>query len=123
MSGLGLVNRRLRAKLICGEVPQWVANHRRRDYIIAYALSAPIWVDRAALRRIYADAVAKTKKTGLLHVVDHDIPLTHRYVCGLTVPSNLKVVPWRTNASKRNHWHGGLVDMFSEPEQFSLGLR
>jgi hypothetical protein len=32
----------------------------------------------------------------------HIVPLNHPYVCGLHVPWNMRVVPWRVNASKGN---------------------
>jgi hypothetical protein len=46
-------------------------------------------------------------------VVDHDIPLNHPYVCGLTVPHNLKVMTRGQNAAK--------ADKFS-PDQLELEL-
>lgn len=101
-----------RARLIAGDPPAWVTNSRRASYIRAVILSAPPWVDRAALMRLHAQAAQLTKDTGALHVLDHDVPLQHPAVCGLSVPWNVRVVPWRVNASKGNRWHPEQLPLF-----------
>ena len=72
------------------------------------------------IRRLDARAKELSRRTGIPHVVDHEIPLTHKYVCGLNVHHNMQVIPKAVNAAKSNAWCDGLQDMFSEPEQFSL---
>lgn len=107
-------------RLLRGEHVHWVHGHKRSSYLVAAVLSFPKWVDRKALLRLKAERDAKTKATGIPHVLDHIVPLNHPRVCGLSVPWNFKVVPYSTNASKGNawcEWHG---DLFSEPEQFKL---
>lgn len=96
----------VRRKILSGEpLPEWLAKHPRIGYIVACTLSYPPWLDRADLEPLRKEAQRLTKETGILHVLDHHpIPVTHPYVCGLTVPWNLRVVPWRVNASKGNKW-------------------
>lgn len=54
------------------------------------------------IAEIYHLARLRTKATGIKHVVDHVIPLTHKLVCGLHVETNLRVVPQKVNAAKSN---------------------
>lgn len=101
-----------RRKLLVGEEPKWVANSKRKRYITAVILSTPPWVDRAALRRLKAEAAELTAKTGVLHTLDHIVPMNHPMVCGLTVPWNLRIVPWRVNSAKSNTWYSGQLELF-----------
>ena len=104
-------NPRLRGRLLAGDYPQWLKNHCRKVYIIACVLSAPPWVDRAEITALRKEARARAEETGVRHVLDHIVPLTHPYVCGLTVPWNLRVVPWRCNASKGNKWNPDQLEL------------
>lgn len=101
-----------RARLLVGDVPHWIANSPRGNYIASVVLSAPPWVDRVALYLMKEAAAALTRATGTLHVLDHIVPLNHPLVCGLTVPWNLRVVPWRVNASKGNDWCPEQMELF-----------
>lgn len=72
--------------------------------------AVPLWADMAAITAIYEQARAVTNATGIRHVVDHDIPLRGRAVCGLHVETNLRVIPEVVNLRKSNHFsitHGG----------------
>ncbi len=91
-----------RRLLIAGGTPTWIANSKRRRYIAQVVLSCPDWVDRAAIYALHREAQWMTEITGVQHVVDHEVPLCHPHVCGLSVPWNLRVVPWQVNASKGN---------------------
>lgn len=101
-----------RVKLLRGEVPRWIANNKRASYIISVVLSCPPWVDRKALFALHEEAQRLTKETGIVHVLDHEVPLNHPNVCGLTVPWNLRVVTWRVNASKGNNWNPHQLELF-----------
>lgn len=102
----------LRRTLLTGHEPQWLRLHPRRRYVRAVALSTPDWVDRAHVKRIYAWRDLLTLATGVEHVVDHDIPLNHPHVCGLTVPANLKVMTRPQNAAKCGKWNPWQLELF-----------
>lgn len=101
-----------RQRLMAGEMPAWIANSKRCRYIAAVVLSAPPWVDRAALRRIQEQARCLSKLTGVPHEVGHIVPLNHPRVCGLTVPWNLEVMPARRNQAMTNHFLPDQMELF-----------
>lgn len=113
MSCARYYNPRLRARILAGEIPPWLQKHPRRSYIIAAVLSAGGWTDREALNALRDEARAKTKETGVEHVLDHDIPLNHPYVCGLTIMCNMRILTRLQNAAKSNRWN---------PDQLELNL-
>ena len=73
---------------------------RERSAIIKAA--TPKWVDRQAILAVYRQAVLLTEESGVLHEVDHIIPLKSKRVCGLHVPWNLRPLPQAENRRKRN---------------------
>jgi len=101
-----------RARALAGDVPKWVSNNARADYILTVMLSAPDWVDMGELRMLKAWAQAMTIYHGERYVLDHIVPVTHPRVCGLTVPWNLRVVHWRVNGSKGNFWNPDQLELF-----------
>lgn len=104
MGMVDYVRRKSRARLIKGDVPAWIQNSKRRNYIAAVVLSAPDWVSTADLQALKAEAARLTKETGVRHELDHCVPLTHPRVCGLTVPWNLRIVTHKVNQAKSNRW-------------------
>lgn len=113
LSSLRHYSRSLRRQLRAGEQPLWLQRHPRRSYLVAAALSMPEWVDRKEILAIYRLRDKLTAETGVEHVVDHEVPLNHPRVHGLTVPWNLRVIPRAHNAAKGNYWC---------PEQTELAL-
>ena len=79
---------------------------RRAHYVRLYQASkrqaVPPWADRAAILELYIEARRLTKETGIVHHVDHVIPINHPLVCGLHVETNLQVLPAKANISKGN---------------------
>lgn len=61
--------------------------------------AAPVWADKARIKRIYAEARARG-----MHV-DHIIPLRSPIVCGLHVENNLQLLPPLENIRKGNRLH------------------
>jgi hypothetical protein len=71
----------------------------------AYKLKATVgWTDDAIIKSLYAAAKTISENTGILHHVDHVVPLKSKYVCGLHVPCNLQIIPASENLSKRNSY-------------------
>lgn len=101
---ISLARPHLKAQILAGNTPEWVLKHIRSQYLIACALSCAPWADRAELKALQREAKRITRETGVRHVVDHRIPVTHPRVCGLTVPLNMQIIHWRANAVKSNHW-------------------
>lgn len=64
----------------------------------------PPWADWKEIQKIYAEAVSITKKTGIVHWVDHIVPLNGRTVSGLHVHYNLEVITKTANMLKGNRF-------------------
>lgn len=104
---------RSRKRVVQGDIPDWIKNQESGErYILQVVLSAPPWVDRWELYALKHTAAALTVMTGVLHTLDHIVPLNHPLVCGLTVPWNLRIVRWRVNASKGNRWNPDQLELF-----------
>lgn len=67
----------------------------------------PSWANKKAIRAFYAEARRLTAETGVLHHVDHKIPLVGREVSGLHVENNLQVLTHQENSRKHNHFEVG----------------
>ena len=50
----------------------------------------------------YEEARRLTEETGIVHHVDHIIPINHPLICGLHVETNLQVLPAAENSRKGN---------------------
>ena len=68
----------------------------------------PAWLtedDLWFIKELYDLAALRTKTTGIKWHVDHIIPLMGKYVSGLHVPSNLRVITAQENLSKGNKYN------------------
>jgi hypothetical protein len=64
--------------------------------------ATPSWADKTAIDLIYNECRRVTEETGVLHHVDHIIPLNGDTVCGLHVETNLQILTAADNQSKNN---------------------
>jgi hypothetical protein len=82
--------------------PKRIARNRVRKNVLRQA--EPKWVNKSDIVVIYTEAEARTKETGILHHVDHVVPLKHPSICGLHVPWNLQVITATENLKKSNRF-------------------
>ena len=67
--------------------------------------AVPAWLsqaDRDSIAEIYRRARRLTRTTGIVHHVDHIVPISGRTVCGLHVPWNLQILTAKANLAKTN---------------------
>ena len=79
-------------------IQQYVLNKQKRT-----AQATPKWANRKLIKNIYDECRRITKETGIIHEVDHIIPLTSKLVCGLHVENNLQILTKEANRAKYNH--------------------
>lgn len=77
-----------------------IAYNAKRRAQIKQAL--PAWADVDKINEIYKQSVTISADTGIVHHVDHIIPLGGELVCGLHVHENLQVLVGEDNMSKGN---------------------
>ena len=67
----------------------------------------PAWLsefDKLKIECLYQLAAMRTRESGYIWHVDHIIPLQGKFVSGLHVPSNLRVIPAVENNRKYNRY-------------------
>lgn len=87
--------------LECERVKRNIRWARRRA---AKLQRTPIWVDYKAIENWYSKARILTKTTGIVHHVDHIIPLRGELVSGFHVETNLQCLPKLVNSVKKNRF-------------------
>ena len=91
----------------------WVAANKERahslkaKYRAARRQACPPWVDdehMARIHEIYRLRREISDRTGVVHEVDHIVPLQGKIVCGLHVWWNLRVIPREENNRRPRIW-------------------
>jgi uncharacterized pyridoxal phosphate-containing UPF0001 family protein len=67
--------------------------------------ATPKWVDFEKVEEFYILAQRISAETGVIHHVDHIVPLMGKTVCGLHWEGNLQILPGRDNLSKGNKFN------------------
>jgi hypothetical protein len=91
----------------------WV--QANRGHVNAYCVKrhaeklkrTPAWLsefDKLKIECLYQLAAMRTRESGYIWHVDHIIPLQGKFVSGLHVPSNLRVIPAVENNRKYNRY-------------------
>lgn len=62
----------------------------------------PIWANPECIKNIYEKCYEISKSTGIIHHVDHIVPLQGDLVCGLHVEWNLQIITAEENLRKNN---------------------
>lgn len=83
---------RNRAKILARDS---IRNRRR-------AQAMPPWVNKNEIEAIYEESCKRTRDTGVMHHVDHIMPLISKNLSGLHVPWNLQILTAQENWSKGN---------------------
>ena len=81
-----------------------------REYYISKALKRhkgilqtfPAWANKDKIKHIYLRCESISKETGIMHHVDHIIPLNGKRVSGLHVETNLRIIPAKENLQKQS---------------------
>jgi hypothetical protein len=84
---------------------QHAAKSRHRQ--AALLNRTPSWLDEDdfwLMEQAYDIAAVRTKMFGFSWHVDHEIPLLGKFVSGLHVPTNLRVIPAKVNLCKSNKY-------------------
>lgn len=83
------------------------SNATKKKYKLAKKRACPFWVLSSPklcdmIKDVYYRAQKLTEETGIVHHVDHIVPVQGKNICGLHVPWNLQVLTASENCSKQN---------------------
>lgn len=85
----------------------------KAKYRAARRQACPPWVDEAHMARIHEIYNLRreiSERTGVVHEVDHIVPLQGKTVCGLHVWWNLRVIPREENNRRPRIWSDNILE-------------
>lgn len=103
-------NRRVKTKHKWEKENKHLRKAIKSRYRAQLLLALPNWLtdeQHDQIAEVYRKATELTKSTGVMHHVDHIVPLQGKNVCGLHVPWNLQVIPATENHRKHAKFDGG----------------
>jgi len=77
---------------------------KSKQYYAKKTNRTPAWANYELIEQFYMLAHKMTIETGILHHVDHIVPLQGKLVSGLHVETNLQVIAYDVNCAKGNKW-------------------
>lgn len=77
-------------------------NATAAKYRAAKQKAIPKWFECKLVEQLYLTSSEKTMTSGILHHVDHIVPLQHPLVCGLHCYANLQIITSVENLTKHN---------------------
>ena len=80
----------------------YIANSARRRALELQA--TPKWADLSKIKELYKQREMLSNETGIIHHVDHIVPLNNKRVCGLHCEFNLRIITRDENLSKGNYF-------------------
>lgn len=99
-----------------------VVNALNAKRIAAKLRAIPSWADLSRIEDFYRGARELTAQTGIVHHVDHVIPLVSPYVCGLHCEANLEVLTGPANQSKSNRQWPDMPEALLTDDPATSGL-
>ena len=103
-----LEREKIKNNIIKSEKKFWIRTAAHRECVRKYQAKKrqafPKWADREKIKEIYNLAEEKTQSSGIIHEVDHIVPLAGKNVCGLHNEHNLQVLTKEENRKKTNNF-------------------
>lgn len=96
---LSPISKKKTSKHLKAKAERNAASSKRRASEI---MATPKWADLEKISAVYKECELLNLSTGIVHHVDHIIPLRGETICGLHVHWNLKPIPATENLQKSN---------------------
>ena len=71
----------------------------------------PKWTDFEEMEKIFQIKLKKESE-GIVLEIDHIVPISSPYVCGLNTPDNMRLINKTLNRIKNNHYWNDMADTF-----------